>query len=221
MHCRAALFDIDGTLVNSLPLYEATLNALLVEEGRTPLDGPAIVALFQDTVEYILRQAFAITGEPLDDEAFGRIHARFMANYEENGGKYAELYPGVPETLEALSQAGTRLGIVTNRPHMAATRILKDLGVLHYFSNIFSIDNVTKRKPDPAHLFETLEGMAVTPKDAVMVGDHDMDVLVAKRAGVPVILVSYGYAKAPPATLDADILIDRFQDLPEAIRRLP
>lgn len=220
---RAALFDIDGTLVDSLPLYQATINHMLGADGLGPLDAPTTMSLFQDNIEYMIRLAFKICGKPLADEAYPAALDRYMAFYEDgaNCRQYVEPYPGVPETLDRLRQAGIRLGIVTNRPYSASVKILEEMKLLSYFPDILSIDRVTKHKPDPAHLIEALEQMGLAPHEAVMVGDHDMDVLVSKRAGVPSILVAYGYAPSDPTTLDADVLIEDFKDLPEAIRSLP
>ncbi|MCE2510508.1 MAG: HAD-IA family hydrolase [Alphaproteobacteria bacterium] len=220
---HAALFDIDGTLVNSLPLYQATINYMLGAEGLGPIDAPTTMSLFQDNIEYMIRLAFKICGKPLADEAYPAALERYMAFYEDgaNCRRYVEPYPGVPETLEALRQTNIKLGIVTNRPYSASVKILEEMGLLSYFPDILSIDRVTKHKPDPAHLIEALEQMNLNRDEAVMVGDHDMDVIVSKRAGVPAILLTYGYAPSDPATLDADVLIGDFRDLPEALRSLP
>ena len=222
MACRAVLFDIDGTLVHSLPLYVATINHVLEADGLGPLDATTVKGLFVDNIEFMIHEAFRLCGKPLYDGAYTEVLDRYMAFYlnEEHSRKYVEPYIGVPETLEALRQAGLKLGIVTNRPYEAAVGILKVMGFLSYFSEIFSIDRVTKNKPDPAHLHETLEQMGLAPHEAIMVGDHDMDVVVSKRVGTPVIIVTYGYALADPKTLGADALIENFKELPEAIRGL-
>jgi phosphoglycolate phosphatase len=123
----------------------------------------------------------------------------------------------VVETLQALHADGWRLAVCTNKPEAASRQILAAFGLDGLFATVGGGDSFAERKPAAGHPLATLARMAAEPSAAVMVGDSANDVLSARRAGLPVIVVGYGYSRVPPAELGADALIEHFAELPAAL----
>ena len=129
-------------------------------------------------------------------------------------------FPGVRETLAALLAQGARLGICTNKPHALTCKLLRALDLERCFEAILGGDSLAVRKPDPGHLLGVVEALGAERSGAVMVGDSPIDVACARAAGVPMIAVSYGYSRVAAAELGADMVIERFAELPAALTRL-
>jgi phosphoglycolate phosphatase len=209
------VFDLDGTLIDSVPDLHACVNKLLESEGRRLLEIPEVTRMVGDGVPALVRRAYEATGDVPDD-------------FEDRVERYLELYgaaladktvpfPGVAETLERLQGAGHRMAVCTNKPYGPTMEILETLGLAQFFSAVAGGDSLPVRKPDPGHLLGTLEMLDSEPERAVMIGDSLNDIQVAVKAGVRSIAVSYGYRKQPVEELGADIVIDRFSDIPEAL----
>ena len=151
---------------------------------------------------------------------FDQLVARYVALYHERQTALTRPYPGVVETLRALSGEGWRLAVCTNKPEAATREILAAFGLDDLFAAVGGGDSFAVRKPAAGHPLATLARMAAPPGSAVMVGDSPNDVLSARGAGLPVIVVGYGYSRVPPAELGADAVIERFAELPAALAGL-
>jgi len=218
MKCAALLFDLDGTLVDSLLDLRAGLNQMLSEIGRRELTPDEVRLMIGDGSRALVGRALSATGtETNTEEAFHR----FMQIYEAGLSHLSHLYPGVDETLRALRNEGARLGICTNKPQTATVALLQQLGIVGYFEVVLCGDVVPFRKPDPRHLLTALEQIGATPNESAMIGDNENDYAAARGAGMPVILMRYGYLRVPPETLTPDVWLDQFSDLPQALRNLP
>ncbi|HLI14319.1 MAG TPA: phosphoglycolate phosphatase [Alphaproteobacteria bacterium] len=218
---RAIVFDLDGTLIDSVPDIHRTLNRVLDEAGRHPVGIEAVKLMVGDGARVLVEKGFAATGPALDAASLDRAYGRFLACYE--GPETAGLtrpYPGVRATLEWLLDRGFRLGICTNKPKTATADVLDRLDLARFFDAVVTPEQVSAHKPHPAHLLATLAVLRAEPAEAVMVGDNANDVAVAHGAGVPVIAVTYGYPRMAPADLGADLLIDEMAALPAALDRL-
>jgi phosphoglycolate phosphatase len=215
MKQSALVFDLDGTLVDSLADLAATLAATLDEFGAPALPRDAVRGMIGDGTRALVARALAASNLPatLLDE----LYARFLAHYEAAPAVLSRLYPGVIETLRGFREEGRRLAVCTNKPQRATLAVLRGTGLDGFFAAVVGGDVLAVRKPDPAHLLAALDGVDATPLDAIMVGDNEHDVAMAKAAGVPVVLVRYGYHRVPLATLAADIQLDAFADLPRAV----
>ncbi len=174
MKRNALVFDLDGTLVDSVPDLEAALNETLREVGAPALPRAAVRFMVGDGTTALVARALAASGLP--ETLLAERLARFLALYEAAPVARSHAYPGVVETLAALRREGRRLAICTNKPQLATL--------------------------------------------AAMIGDNEHDVAAAHAAGIPIILVRYGYARVPLSTLPAEIQIDDFAALPDALRRL-
>lgn len=219
------IFDLDGTLIDSAPHLGHALNRLLAERGRPAVSGEMLRSFIGDGPRPLVERGFAVTGRALPVEEVGPALARFLDLYAALPADPGSVYPGVPQTLARLADAGHAIGLCTNKPHAIACSLLDELGLLPVFGAIVGGDSLPQRKPAPEPLLAVLAALGVPASAAVMVGDGPNDVAAARAAGVASILVSYGYARGNPADLPADRLIHRFTDLPDALeavrRNLP
>lgn len=212
-----AVFDLDGTLADTVHDLVATLNAVMDREGlpHLPLEdgremiGAGARALIERGLEAVGRE---VTPAHLDE-----LHRFFLAHYNEHLCVHTRLFPGVVEALDRLEAEGFRLAVCTNKYEDLSVSLLEGLGIAHRFGAICGRDTFPYFKPDPRHLTLTVERAGGDPRRAVMVGDSLTDVATAKAAGIPVIAVTFGYSDVPAREFDADRLIDHFDDLHEAV----
>ncbi len=214
----ALVFDFDGTLIESAPEIRHCLNLLLEEYGRPAVTLAAVERMIGNGVAKLVERGFRATGGPPDD--FDTALRQFIRIYNDAPIDETPVYDGVPETLARLQAAGHVMAICTNKLYEPTVKILEGLDLMRYFQVVAGGDTFPVRKPDPGHLLGVLERLGVAKETAVMIGDSPNDIGCAIDAGVRSIAVSYGYSRVPPAELGADLLIDRFADLPAALARL-
>lgn len=214
----ALVFDFDGTLIESAPEIRRCLNLLLDEYGRPPVTLAAVERMIGNGVAKLVERGFRATGGPPDD--FDTALRQFVRLYNEAPIDETPVYEGVPETLARLHAAGHVMAICTNKLYEPTVKILEGLDLMRYFRVVAGGDTFPVRKPDPGHLLGVLKQLGVNQDAAVMIGDSPNDIGCAIDAGVRSIAVSYGYSRVPPAELGANLLIDRFADLPDALARL-
>ena len=212
------VFDLDGTLVDSLPGIAAALNAALGDLGAPPLPLPAIRTLIGDGSPALAARALAACGLPAERRQ--ALLAGYLARYEADPTALSRPFPGVPEILRQLTEAGCRLALCTNKSQRAAEAMLCGFGLRGCFAAILGGDALPVHKPDPAHLRAAIAALGGSPGEAAMIGDNEHDAAMANAAGVPAILVRYGYARVPLAEIKAAAFIDRFADLPAALAGL-
>lgn len=217
---EAVVFDLDGTLIDSVGDIARVLNRFLAGRGRAALAEATVRQLIGDGALNLIRQAYAATGAELEPAAERPALADFLALYQDHDSDPDCPYPGVVETLAALGRRGIRLGLCTNKPEAVTRKVLAQIGLADRFTAIAGGDTLPVRKPDGRHLAWVIEALDSTPAATVMVGDNANDVAAARQAGARVVAVSYGYPRMPIAALGADLVIDRFADLPAALARL-
>lgn len=220
MAINGIIFDLDGTLVDSAPDLHRAANRLMAETGRRDLTVREVTMMIGDGVPKLVERCFEATGDVPGAEALAAHTRRYLELYEPHAADLSAPFPGVIETLARLN--GTYpMVVATNKPLAASMEILEKLGVAPYLAAIVAGDSIPGvKKPDPRHLQAALEKIDVGAGEAVMVGDNANDVAASRAAGVKVILMSYGYTKVPTAELGADLVIDAFAELPNAIARL-
>jgi phosphoglycolate phosphatase len=212
------VFDLDGTLVDSVPDLHAALNQMLRERGRRPLSQAQVKRMVGDGVPPLVARALAASGaDPSEARA---ALPRFLEIYEANAAELTRPYPGVPETLTVLRDRGYRAAICTNKPQRATIAVLQGVGLLPLFDGIAGGDHFAVRKPDPGHLLGLISELGANPAASAMIGDNENDAAAARAAGVPFVMMRYGYARVDPDSLAADALLDRFSELPRALDRL-
>lgn len=212
------LFDLDGTLVDTLPDLTNALNEVLRERGHALLPPAEVKPMIGDGMAMLLGRGFAARGA--DGTEAAQMLPRFIEAYEAGATNLSRPYPGVPETLIALRQRGYRTAICTNKPQQATGAVLRGMGLDRLFDGFAGGDRFAARKPDPAHLFGLIDDLGGDRSRAAMIGDSENDALSAHAAKLPLVLMRYGYARIDPAGLGADRVLDRFDELPEALDSL-
>lgn len=213
------IFDLDGTLVDSVPDLANALDRLMAEEGLPGIGPKKARGLIGHGIRAFIRTAFAFHGLSVDAAREEALVKRFKAIYAEALAEETTLYPDVREVLEELHAAGHRLGVCTNKDEAFARAILVRLGLDHLFGIVAGPDTFGLTKPDPRHLTETVRTIGAGGA-VVFIGDSEVDAQTAIAAGIPVVILRHGYCKVPHETLGADSLIDGFAGLPAAIAAL-
>lgn len=210
---RAVLFDLDGTLIDSLPDLVAAVNRMLAAWDRGPLSAEAVKALVGGGAAILVEQAFLTTGGPVDLPV-PELLRRFMADYEPRSAESTRPWPAVVETLTRLKEAGLALAVCTNKPSGATRVVLAKLGLAEFFDVVIGANDTPALKPDPIHIQVILDHLGVAADQAVMVGDSYNDIAAARAAGVATVAVSFGYAHGPVTELGATRIIDDYRELP-------
>jgi phosphoglycolate phosphatase len=201
---RCAVFDLDGTLVDSAPDLHAALDRLMAVKRLPGFARAEVVGMIGDGVRVLLERAYAARSIALDEADL----QHFMTDYEANAAVLTRPFDGIPELLGGLRDAGWRLAVCTNKPEGAARVLLSGLGLDGHFSALGGGDSFPMRKPDPGHLRATLAAAGAAPEDAVMIGDHRNDIEAARGAGVRAIFAGWGYgphSMAGGAPIAADV----------------
>jgi len=165
-------------------------------------------------------KAFTKYGKTLDDEALSAVTREFVRYYEADPVGHTTAFAGVPEVVGRFDKLGLKQGVCTNKFERPSRMILEHLKLMPPIAALAGADTFPVRKPDPRHILMLVERMGRTPEKAVMVGDSIHDVEAAHAAGLPAVLVSWGYTARPASELGAEAVIERFDALPQALERL-
>ncbi len=216
---RGVVFDLDGTLIDSAPDLARLLNKVLGECGRSEIEPSRVRGFVGDGVAKLVERGFQATGSATKEECRTATQ-RFLTYYEAEPSALTRPYDGVVETLRILEGDGRRLGVCTNKAERVTHAVLKSLGIDRFFGAVIGGDTLPVRKPDPAPLNAAIERLGLAREEAVMVGDNEHDAATAAAAGVPFVLVSYGYARVPLSELHAAATVGRFEEIPDALKRI-
>ncbi|MBB2198203.1 MAG: phosphoglycolate phosphatase [Gluconacetobacter sp.] len=192
---RLAVFDMDGTLLDSLPDLAASADRMLQSYGLPGIAPDLVRAMVGDGVAALVRRLLVHAGEAATPIDAVEAVQRYMADYTPRSTEQSRLFPGTDYALKTLRAQGWRLAVCTNKPVAAATRIIDALGLEGVFDAIGGGDSFSARKPDPIHLLGTIQQAHGLPLRSVMVGDHHNDIAAAKGAGVRAIFARWGYGR--------------------------
>jgi phosphoglycolate phosphatase len=215
---RAAfLFDLDGTLADTLPDIAASANHVRAAFGLAALPVTAVKSFVGDGARTLLRRALAgalpeesRAAEQRLDDAF----ATYVAHHRRQCTVHARLLPGVRETLTALRERGCALGVVTNKPERFARPLLAHLGLHELLGAIVGGDTVPQKKPDPAPVLEALRLLGAAADASTMVGDGVQDLRAGKAAGLRTIACLFGYGDPEALRAEgADVYWSSFGEL--------
>lgn len=211
---RNLVFDLDGTLIDSARLTGAIIDQMLRARGADDMADRALI-----------REMDAIGGAAMIAAVMGRHSTDPVAEIEEFRAIHRTIpvpddlaFPGVAETLAMLCEAGIGLAICSNKPQVLCEKILGDLGLAAHFGVIVGSAGDRPRKPSPESARLALEGIGATAQNTLYCGDSAVDVATARAAGLPVVLVRWGYGTAAALDDDARIpVIETMSDLSGAI----
>lgn len=218
---RAVLFDLDGTLIDTLPDLHAAACAMLNDLGRPPLPLESIRAYVGRGIPNLIKRVLANSLHVAEDpnppppEAV----ASYRRHYAHENGRNAKVYPGVLEGLASLRAQGVPLGVVTNKADTFIQPLLEQTGLSGYFEVLVGGDRLPKVKPDPMPLVWACGRLGVSPTETLFVGDSINDALAARAAGCPVFLLPYGYNEDRDVhELDCDAIVESVRDAVKLIR---
>lgn len=212
---RLVMFDLDGTLIDSVPDLAEAVDRMLAELGRPSAGMEKVRDWVGNGARVLVRRALAddIDHAGVSETQTEEALARFLDIYADCHNLTA-LYPGVHELLEALSTAAVELAVVTNKPERFVAPLLEQVGLGGYFRWIIGGDTLPQQKPDPAALLQVMRLADVTAAQSLFVGDSRNDVLAARAAGVPCVAVSYGYNHGRPiAEEEPSLVVDSLAEL--------
>ena len=214
----ALIFDLDGTLADTAPDLLGATNAVLAAKGRPLLDLNHLRHMVGFGARALIGQAMEASGTPVTEDQMPGLVEIFLDHYRAHIADGTRLFPGVPETLAALKARGARLGVLTNKPQELTDRLLPLLGLDGLFAAVYGAGRKPYTKPDPRIFHEVVTDCGGA--SGTMIGDSITDLNTARAAGAPCILFSYGFTPVPAAELGADLVLDDFAALPEALKRL-
>jgi phosphoglycolate phosphatase len=209
---RAAIVDLDGTLVDTVGDFEAALRATLAELGWPAVTRAFIGRTVGKGSEHLLTRTLAEVGAPA--HLYERAWALYQQHYLRENGRHSAVFGGAHEGLAGLRARGWPLVCLTNKPGAFARPLLQAKGLLPYFMNVYGGDAFARKKPDPLPLQEACRALGTEPCQTLMVGDSSNDAAAARAAGCPVVLLSHGYNHGQPVgAAGADAVLDRLDDL--------
>jgi phosphoglycolate phosphatase len=214
------VFDLDGTLIDTAPDLIHTLNEILAAEGIPAIPPETARLMIGGGVRLLLERALMERGQYAGEAAMDALFARYIRHYQDHIADRSRPYPGLESALDRLGLQGFRLAVCTNKYEALSLRLLDALGLASRFAAICGQDTFPMKKPDPGMLRLTIERAGGDPARALMVGDSETDIRVARAAGIPVIGVDFGYTRIPMAELSPDRLIGHFDALPAAVADL-
>jgi phosphoglycolate phosphatase len=214
------VFDLDGTLVDTAPDLINALNFILDREGLPPVPLHAARNMIGAGARKLIERGLELEGRSMSVEDVTRLTGDFIDYYAAHIADASRPFEGLESALDDLSARGYRFAVCTNKLEWLSKRLLDQLGLSSRFAAICGADTFGVAKPDPAILRQTVARAGGQLASAIMVGDAGPDIGVARRAGVPVIGVEFGYTDVPIADLKPDRLIGHFRDLPAAVESL-
>ncbi len=200
------LFDLDGTLLDSAPDMLATVNRMLRDRARPPVT----LATIRPHVSRGARAMASAAFPELDPAQVADLMPEFLAIYQQELGRHSVLFDGVEPMLAALEAAGTRWGIVTNKPEYLARDIIPQLGWQTRCGVLVGGDTLAERKPHPLPLLHAAEAIGIPAPRCVYVGDDARDIAAARAAGMPSVVALWGYRQDgdDPVAWQGDVMID-------------
>jgi phosphoglycolate phosphatase len=217
---RIVVFDLDGTLVDTAPDLINALNFVLDREGMPPLPLASARNLIGAGARKLIERGLEAGGGAVTVGELDRMMRDFIDYYAEHIADESRPFDGLEAALDDLESRGFRFAVCTNKLEWLSKLLLDRLGMTHRFAAICGADTFGVAKPDPAILHQTIARAGGQSPASVMVGDSGTDIGAARRAGVPVVGVSFGYTDVPIAELRPDRLIGHMSDLPEAVESL-
>jgi phosphoglycolate phosphatase len=213
-------FDLDGTLVDTAPDLIGALNTVLAGCGLSPLPLESARFLVGRGARALIAEGFRAAGAALESPNDTELLKTFLSLYKDRVAAKSRPFEGVEAALETLKGQGATLVVCTNKPTDLSLLLLEKLALLPHFVAVIGADASPAPKPDPRHVWTAIRAANGRVDRAALVGDSETDSSAAKAAGVPMILVPYGYTNGPSELIPADVRIPDFSALPKALEDL-
>jgi len=205
---KLVMFDLDGTLIDSVPDLAAATDQMLLQLGRAPAGMDKVRNWVGNGAPVLVRRALAddFDHHAISAEQEAEALAIFMQVYGV-GESLTTLYPGALDTLQSLHLLGIKIALVTNKPEKFIPQLLADTQMAEFFEWIVGGDTFAQKKPDPSGLLWVMQQAGVTAEQCLFVGDSRNDVQAAHAANVACVAVTYGYNYGQPISADKPALV--------------
>ena len=212
----AVIFDLDGTLVDSVPDLSLAINHALVQLSLPVVTEPQVRFWVGNGSRKLVERS--LNAHNISDaETIERLHKAFLESYQQFLCADSILYPAVNDLLLKLADHNIPMGLVTNKPIAFVPKLLESLNIHHFFDVIIGGDSLPEKKPSPLPLIHVAQALGFEPQTCLMVGDSASDVLSAQSAKMPCVLLEQGYNQGQDlALLKPDWLLATTQELHEA-----
>ena len=211
---RAAIIDLDGTMMDTAPDFLVAINAMRDELLIAPVAIEVITRFVGKGTENLVRSILGLDYTPA--QVAGRYEQAleaYMRHYSAINGRHSTLYAGVAEGLRHMQEQGLRLACVTNKPIAFALPLLEAAGLLASFEVVYGGDSLPRKKPDPMPLLQVCADFSLAPHKVVAIGDSSNDAVAARAAGCRVLNVPYGYNHGQPIQdVDSDGIVETLLD---------
>ena len=216
-------FDLDGTLLDTSGDLTAAVNHTLAIAGKPPLALEDVKPMIGGGAKMMLEHGLKAAGGIAEDE-FRPLYRAMMAYYTEHVSVHTKPFPGAVDLLDQLDAMGVRYGVVTNKFESLAVRALTDLGLYDRMVTVIGVDTLGKERAKPKgdpiiELIARAQAQGSGPR-AVFIGDSIYDTMSAKAAGVPSVACAFGFLMHSVEEMDADAVIDHFDELIPTLRKL-
>ena len=211
------IFDLDGTLVDTAPDFKNSINYMLNELNESEVSLEEIRNWVGYGARELIRRTVVDKNIPHDEQKIEEMLKIFLLHYTHNIDDDSVLFNNVRNVLEFLKDNGIKLAVCTNKMERLSNILLEKLNVLHMFDYLVGGDSLSKSKPDPFPLLNICEKLNTEISDSIMIGDSITDLNAGKGAGMPVVLVSYGYTDNKDIYNEADLVINDFSQLKELV----
>ncbi len=214
MNVKLVIFDLDGTLADTLEDLKSGVNHAMVRLGRPTVTVEQVRKYVGDGARSLLLRSM---GEGAGQEDLDAAFANFMSYYSVHFLDQTRLYPGVVDTIDVLAPH-MQMTVLSNKSESLSRSVLEGLGILHRFSAVYGGDSFAVRKPDPAGFRQIISAMRIPPDEALVVGDSANDIVGGKNAGAITCGVLYGFRPEEVLHSNPDMTIHAMKELPVALR---
>ncbi|MBO4408031.1 MAG: HAD-IA family hydrolase [Clostridiales bacterium] len=213
MKYKAVLFDLDGTLLYTLPDIAKGINLALAANDIPEVSEEQVKSFIGNGARKLVERAIAVSGEGDTD----KVLSDFRRLYFDCCTDSTLPYDGIKELLDQLRQNSIKLGVVSNKPDNAAQKVIS-----YYFPGCFDhvrgSGSFETRKPDPFMVYECLSALDVNSSEAVYIGDSDVDIKTAENSGLDSISVSWGFkGREFLEKNNASLIVDKVDELREVL----
>ena len=207
---KAAIIDLDGTMLDTMPDFHVALNGMRADLGLAPMAQEVITPMVGKGSENLIRSVLALDFDAATvEQRFDEAMASYQRHYLAINGQFSVLFDGVVAGLAAMRANGLRLACVTNKPIAFTTPLLALKGLAGYFDVVYGGDSLAQKKPHPLPLLQVCRDFDLPPSAVVAIGDSSNDAEAARAAGCPVLTVPYGYNHGRPVQeIDSDGIVD-------------